>query len=133
MTRPLTPPEGAYVTLVLRVEGPDPDSGGVRLEAVDRAGEPVREVGIRARLTDDYALMTGHPLETLGGYPVPERYTPEGINRPGVSWGHVAVPGPEDVPVLTEEIINGLADKARELILKRLTFQAAMEQGARDG
>lgn len=128
MSQPLKPRKGAYVVLVFQVTQEAGEDGELGIRAVNRDGDWVATEA----LTDEYAIIVGHPLEALGAYPAPERYTPEGINRPGVSWGHVAVPSPGDAPVLTEEIISDLADKARELVHKRLTFQAAMEQGARD-
>lgn len=127
----LKPRVGAYVALVLRVEGPGGQDGEVRLTAVDRAGEPQWGDGLLATLNDGYAIVVGHPLEALGGHPAPERYTEAGVNRPRVFFGFVATPDPD--VVLTDDVIQSLADTARATVEKRLKDQAAMEQGARDG
>lgn len=127
MGRPLKPRKGAYVATVSEVKDDGSDGqGGVILTPVDRAGNWV----VGTELTDDYAVIVGHPMEALGGYPAPERYTAEGVNRPPVCFAYVGMPGPD--MILTDDVINDLADQGRAMLLKRLKDQAAMEQGARD-
>jgi len=126
--RLLRPRKGAYVVTVSEVKDDGSEGqGGVILTPVDRNGEWV----VGTDLTDDFAVIVGHPMEGLGGFPAPERYTPEGVNRPPVVFAYASVPDP-DTP-LTEETITTLADKARDMVIKRLKDQAAMEEQARQG
>jgi len=127
----LRPRLEAYVALVGQVvEEPDED-GIMGLKVVNRRGEHVKGETLPVRLDDSYASIVGHPMEALGGYPAPERYTEQGVNRPPVCFAYVAVPAP--ALLLTDDVINDLADQGRAMLLKRLKDQAAMEKAAEHG
>lgn len=127
----LKPRKGGFVTLVFQVVEEAGDDGVTYVQPVSRTVELVRSDLLPMRLDDDYASVVGHPMEALGGFPGPERYTAEGVNRPPVVFAYAPVPGVASQ--LTDETIEDLADKARTMVVKRLKDQAAMEDQARQG
>jgi len=131
VAKELRPREGAYVAMVARVETQALEDGVVGIRFVDRSGQAVKGDVLPVILREGYAVIVGHPMEALGGYPAPERYTEQGVNRPPVCFAYASVPGPD--VLLTDDVIGELADRARAMVVKRLKDQAAMEQAAQDG